>query len=228
MRKLTLSAIVASIVIGCATPQMVVPPEIAQGSEVVAATDRSSMSGAFANESFKLGKYAVTDVNRDWNSGSAIGVLGFSSEKTKGGYAYKVKSAGVDLSGGCASETADKSMSLGSGMSVGSSFAKLGCTCSGQGEPTKVVISASTSDKYSGDLKTHATSYRVTAIYEAKGMISNGQPTGYRVDGDTPRGAVEVLKPGRAWFERGMDDAERTDLVCLYVGLMLYMPPKDH
>jgi hypothetical protein len=228
MHKLTLLVVIALIVMACGTPHMVVPPEIATASEEVAATDRSSMSGAFANESFKLGKYAITDVDRDWNSGSAVGVLGFSSEKSKGGYAYKVKAQGVDLAGGCVSETADKSMSLGSGMSVGSSFAKLGCTCSGQGEPTKVVISASTSDKYSGDLKTHAASYRVAAIYEAKGMISNGQPTGYRVDGETPRGAVEVLKPGRAWFARGMDDAERTDLVCLYVGLMLYMPPKDH
>jgi hypothetical protein len=206
---------------------MVVPPEIGKGSDMVAATDRSSMSGALADESFKLGKYAVEDVDRDWDSGSAVSVLNFSSDKTEGGYSYRLKAEGVDLKGGCVTEKGDKSLSLGSGMSVGSSFAKLGCTCEGAGAPTRVVISADTTDEYSGELQTNTGSYKIAAIYEAEGSLSNGQPSGYRVDGETPRGAVEVLKPGRVWFARDVADAERTDLACLYVGLMLYMPPDD-
>jgi hypothetical protein len=68
------------------------------------------------------------------------------------------------------------------------------------------------------------------AIYDSDGTFSNGQPTGYRIDtGDgSARGAVEVLKPGRVWFPKDMDDAERNKIACLYVGLMLYMPPDDH
>jgi hypothetical protein len=207
---------------------MAVPPEVASSSDEVAATDRSSMSGALADESFKLGKYAIDDVDRDWNSGSAVGVLGFSSEKTEGGYGYKLKGGGGELHGGCVTESGEKSLSLGSGMSVGNAFAKLGCTCSGDGEPTKVVIAASTADKYTGELTTHKGTYQIAAIYESEGTISNGQPSGYRVDGEAPIGAVEVLKPGRVWFAKSLDDAERRDLACLYVGLMLYMPPDDH
>jgi hypothetical protein len=217
----------ALVAAGCSTPHMVVPPEIAKDSEVIAVTDRSSMSGALADESFKLGKYAIEDVDRDWDSGSAVGVLNFSSEKTEGGYAYTVKGAGKELKGGCVTEKGDKSFSLGSGMSVGNSFAKLGCTCAGDGEPTKVVISASSSDEYSGELQTHAGTYRVAAIYEAEGSLGSGQPSGYRVDGESARGAVEVLKPGRVWFARDLAEAERSDLACLYAGLLLYMPPDE-
>ena len=39
------------------------------------------------------------------------------------------------------------------------------------------------------------------------------------------KGAVEVLKPGRVWFAKDIEGAERQELACLYVGLMLYMPP---
>jgi hypothetical protein len=218
----------AGLAAACSTPHMVVPPEIAKDSEVVAVTDRSAMSGALADESFKLGKYAVDDVDRDWDSGSAVGVLAFSSEKTEGGYAYKFKGDGVDLAGGCVTEKGEKSLALGSGMSVGNSFAKLGCTCNGgDGQPTKVVIAASTSDEYSGELQTRAGTYRVAAIYEAEGSLSSGQPSGYRVDGESPRGAVEVLKPGRVWFARDIENAERADLACLYAGLLLYLPPDE-
>jgi hypothetical protein len=208
---------------------MTVPPEISKDSEVITATDRGFMSGSLADETFKLGKWAVEDVDRDWDSGSAVTVLAFSSESTEGGYSYKLKSEGVDLQGGCVTEKADKSLALSGGINLSSSFAKLGCTCNGSGgQPTKVVISASTSDRYSGHVQTSAGTYTITAIYEAEGAMSTVDPTGYRVDGDRPRGAVEVLKPGRVWFARDIEEAERTDLACLYVGLMLYMPPDEH
>jgi hypothetical protein len=226
MRKSIWLLALGSLAGACTPPHMVVPPEVAKDSDVLAAEGRSSFSGALADESFKLGGYAISKVDRDWNSGSSIGVLGFSSEKTKGGYAYKLDGGGANLSGGCATEAGEKSLSLGSGMSVGNAFAKLGCTCSGKGDPTKVVISASTSDKYSGELQTHHGTYRIAAIYQAEGTLSSGKPSGYRVDGGTPRGAVEVLKPGRVWFARDIDAEERADLACLYVGLMLYEPPK--
>jgi hypothetical protein len=216
-----------SALIACTTAQMVVPPEVSKGSDVVAAEDRSSMSGALADESFKLGKLAIDDVDRDWDSGSSAGVLGFSSDRTEGGYQYKVKGDGADLTGGCVTEKRDKSMSLGSGMSIGTTFAKLGCTCfGGEGEPTKVVVSANNDNEYAGEVTTNTGTYQIKALYEAEGMISNGQPTGYRIDGEAgSRGAVEVLKPGRVWFAKDIEGVERHELACLYVGLMLYMPP---
>jgi hypothetical protein len=212
----------------CTTPHMTVPPEVAQSSDVVLATERSSMSGSLVDESFKLGQLAVSDVDRKWDSGSTHSMFGFASDRTEGGYSYKVRGKGVDLSGGCVTEKSLKSQSLGGGWSVSNSFAKLGCSCSGGEAPTRVVVSAGNDGKYGGELNIHDQTYRVTAIDEAEGMISNGQPTGYRVDGDTARGAVEVLKPGRVWFAKDMPPSERSELACLYVGLMLYLPPREH
>lgn len=221
--------IVCCGLVACTTPHMVVPTEIASGTEVVPATERSAMSGALADESFKLGQYAIADVDRDWNSSASGNALGFKSERTEGGYSYKVKGNGTTRVGGCAVERADKSVGLGGGFSMESTFQKLGCTCKADGasEGNRLVISAGNDSKFAGEMTTPAGNYRVTAIYETEGMISNGLPSGYRVDGDAPRGAVEVLKPGRVWFARGLEESERGDLACLYVGLMLYEPPRD-
>ena len=40
-------------------------------------------------------------------------------------------------------------------------------------------------------------------------------------------GAVEVLHPGRIWLARALDNDGRSDLACLFAGLMLYKPPRD-
>lgn len=215
---------------GCATAQMTVPPEVAKDADVIAATDRSSATGLFVDESFTLGKLSVDEVDRDWDSSSSVGVLAFSGERTSGGYSYIVKGNGAQLKGGCMTEGSAKSFALGSGMSIGKESAKLGCTCGDATTPITVVVEASTTKKYEGTLTAGESTYKVTAIYDSDGTFSNGQPTGYRIDtGDgSARGAVEVLKPGRVWFPKDMDDAERNKIACLYVGLMLYMPPDDH
>ena len=98
------------------------------------------MSGALADESFKLGKLSIDDVDRDWDSGSSASVFNFSKESVEGGYQYKVKGDGASFTGGCVTEKGSKSVGLGSGMAIGSSFAKLGCTCSGEGEPSRVRV----------------------------------------------------------------------------------------
>lgn len=221
-----LGAAPLTALMACGTMQMVVPPDVSKDSEVVPATDRSSMSGALADESFKLGKLSIEDVDRDWNSGEHTGTLGFATDRVEGGYQYKIKGEGSELTGGCVTEKSEKGVSLGDGMKIGKTSAKLGCTCFGEGTPTKVVISAGNDGNFEGDLTTNTGTYKIKALYEAEGMISNGQPTGYRVDGEAgSRGAVEVLKPGRVWFAKDIEGEERKELSCLYVGLMLYMPP---
>lgn len=212
---------------GCSTAHMVVPSDIA-GTEMIEVTERSSFTGSLADESFKLGPYDITDVDRDWNSTSSIGVFGFESEKTTSGYAFHVKRAGSDVKAGCATESGGDSTSIGGGIEIsGSSFAKLGCTCGDAASGVKVVVSAQNEKEYGGELVTRNGKYRITAIYEANGMISNGDPAGYRIDGESAIGAVEVLRPGRAYFKKGLPNDEHADLACLYAGLLLYQPPKD-
>ncbi|HKU37901.1 MAG TPA: hypothetical protein VJR89_07135 [Polyangiales bacterium] len=218
---LVLGALAAA---GCGTAHMVVPSDIASSTEVVEVKDRSSWSGSLADESFKLGPYAITDVDRDWSSTRSTSLFGFASDRTKSGYAYHFKRGASDVSAECATESGGDEADLAFGIHATSSFAKLGCTC---GEGVKVVVGAKTDKQYTGELTTRKATYQVSAIYEADGMLANGDPTGYRVDGETPLGAVEVVRPGRAYFKKGLDEAEHADLACLYAGLLLYEPPKE-
>ena len=225
---LGLGAVVVVGVAACTTPRMVVPPEVAAKAEEVPATDRSSMSGALADESFKLGQYAITDVDREWNSTETSKTFGFTNASTTGGYSFKVKGPEGEMGGGCLTEGEDKSKELGDGVTFSKTKARIGCTCRGDGDAVKFVMSASTGDKYDGELTTRKATYKLWALYDTENTLSTGDPSGYRIDNEGgPYGAVEVLKPGRAWFPKGMDAGERADLTCLYAGLMLYMPPND-
>ena len=76
-------------------------------------------------------------------------------------------------------------------------------------------------------METSAGNYAIVALYDREGTLSDGEPSGYRVDGEGPLGAVEVLKPGRVWLAKSVAVAERAELACLFAGLMLYMPPRD-
>jgi hypothetical protein len=68
MADLKTVVVAGCVLMGCTTARMAVPPEIAKGTEEVLATERSAMSGALPDESFKLGQFAIEDVDRNWNS----------------------------------------------------------------------------------------------------------------------------------------------------------------
>ena len=75
LRVLGAGPLFVVVAFGCAPPKMAVPAGVAKSSEVLEVTDRSGWSGALADEDFKLGRYAVKDVDRDWDSSS-----GFSTQ----------------------------------------------------------------------------------------------------------------------------------------------------
>ena len=75
-------------------------------------------------------------------------------------------------------------------------------------------------------MKAHEATYQVKAIYDREGGMSAGGPAGYRVDGQSPTAAVDVLGPGRVWLAKDIAPQQRTDVICVLAGLMLYQPPK--
>jgi hypothetical protein len=202
---------------------MQVPPEIAAGSEVLEVADRSAWSGALADESFKLGPYAIKDVDRDWNSSSSSSLGPLSNEKTTTGYQYGFEAKGTKFTGTCASSQREDGISLGGGMSLEFQFAKLFCSC---GEAATVTVEGK-GEKIKGELSTSSGKYKVASIHEVEGGMNQGGPSGYRVDGEKPIGAADVIKPGRAYLAKSLEAGEKAELGCLFAGLMLYMPPKD-
>ena len=205
---------------------MQVPPEIAARSEVLEVSDRSAWSGALADESFKLGTYAIKNVDRDWNSSSGFSVGPFSKETATTGYQFGFEAKGTKLSGKCASSKKENEVSLGGGMSLEFQFAKLACSCEA-GDKVATVVVEGRGEKINGELSTSAGKYKVASIHEVDGGMSQGGPSGYRVDGEKPIGAADVMRPGRAFLDKSLEAGEKAELGCLFAGLMLYMPPKD-
>jgi hypothetical protein len=87
---------------------------------------------------------------------------------------------------------------------------------------------ASTAQGYDGAFKRAADSAHVRAVIEREGGGASSDATGYRVDGDsTPLGAVDVMGKGRVWISKTLQGRERTELACVFAGLLLYQAPKE-
>ncbi|MES1205418.1 MAG: hypothetical protein ABUS79_05730 [Pseudomonadota bacterium] len=205
-------------VIGCATPRMAAPADVAKASEVLTVSDRSRASGAFVNEGFKVGNYEVVDVDRKWTSTESGGIGPWSKETKTTGFSYALAAGGKKMSGKCSSVTSSQGIG---GFSWGK--IKIACSCEGDAGKTELVMTDTGRTMKVGDKE-----YKVEPINTVEGGGTQSNPTGFRADGDEPLGAVEVVHPGQIWLKKGLDDATRTATSCTFVGLMLYQPPSEN
>lgn len=206
---------------------MAVPSDLASDSEVLEVKDRSAWSGSLADESFRLGSYAVQDVDRDWDSSTGFSVGNFSRESSEGGYAFKLAGGAAPWSGKCVSKAADNDVALGAGLGMEFKFAELACSCEADGQRPATVFVKGNGEQFSGQAVLPAGEVELRSVHDVEGGSSQSQPTGYRMDGAQPLGAVEVLRPGRVWLKKSVPAEARDAVVCLFAGLMLYAPPKD-
>lgn len=209
---------------------MAVPQDVAQVSDELPIKDRSTWTGSLVDESFGLGSYRISDVDRKWNSTRTNTLLGFDRSKTTGGYAYSLSASDGKLAADCMTEQRSGGLALGDGTSFSSLVAKLGCSCrDDQGEAT-LILEGDTSSQYTGIARTSAqASYNVRAVTEREnGKTESRDPLGYRIDGETgPVGAVGVQKPGRVFLAKALPERARRELACLFAGLLIYQPPEQ-
>lgn len=201
----------AVFVFACVTPRMQAPEGLARDAEVFDATDRTNISGGLFDESFRLGPYAVTDVHRLQNSSEEFAVALSDGDETEGGYEYTVVHGKTAFKGSCRTVARGK---------------KLACSCAS----TTATATFSIQDEngtFVGTIATSSGRYRVTSVHELEGGAGQNEPSGYRVDGNGLVGAVDVTPPGRAWLGKSVAEAERNELACSFVGLMLYEPPES-
>jgi hypothetical protein len=203
--------------LGCTTPRMAPPADIAQASEVLTVSDRSRASGAFVNEGFKLANYEVVDVDRKWTSTESTGIGPWSKETKTTGFTYALSTNGKKLPGKCSSEA--RSQGIG-GFNWGK--VRIACLCQGEGGGAEVLMTDG-----GRTLRMGGKEYKLEPINTVEGGGTQSNPTGFRADGDEPLGAVEVVHPGQIWLKKGLDDATRTQTTCAFVGLMLYKAPSD-
>jgi len=231
MKQWVMGVLGLGLVAGCAGPRMVPPGEVAQGSQVLEVADRSAMTGALANESFKLGSFEVADVDRDWTKKSGFGVAGYSNDSTTTGYSFALKTGGASWAGSCASKADKQGVGLLGGQAAWGKTS-ITCECKNGSTSASVVLQADSPDSskgMSGELSAGGAKYRVSAVTATDKSSLSSEPAGFRFDSDEGAvGAVEVLRPGRVWLNERLPEAERPPVACLSAGLMLYQAPSDH
>lgn len=212
----------AALVSGCATSQMMVPPDVVQGTDVLQVTDRSRMSGVLVNEGFRLGDAQISGVSRGGEAGSGLRTGFFKSEEYSGGYSYRYTRGALQLEGACATKSVSESVELGAGVKMSAGAGGLACRCG----DAEIAMAGRRGKSYEGAMVVGGRSLAVVSLHETESGGYSREPTGYRVDGAGVTGAVEVLHPGRVWLDRGLSEEDRGKVSCLFVGMMLYKPPK--
>jgi hypothetical protein len=217
------------VALGACGWTMAEPVDVLQVSEELPVKNRSSFSGALANESFQLGSYSVAEVDRKWNSTESASFFGIDAAKTRGGYAYKLLAGGTQLRGECATEDNKAGQDLGGGWSSEKTFAKLGCRCSDTQGAVTLTVSGGDGSSYEGTVTAPDLAYKVQAITQRTKGPSSREPLGWRIDtNDAPLGAVDLKRPGVVWISKAAEGRQREELACLFAGLLLYMPKTEH
>jgi hypothetical protein len=211
------------LVPACFPHVSIVPVEIASVSDELAVAERSSIQGSLVDESFKLGSYSIDAVDRDWPSKLAFNVNGNTDVSAESSYAYKVRTKAAVLSGSCHAARSSSSWRSDGRKHTVHTPTTLGCECAGSVGPVKLVVTAEHERRASGELRTSHGSYQVTGLYWDGSWSYARDPAGYLIQNEQQqRGAVDVEKLGRAWLPRGLAEPDRTELACLFAGLLLY------
>lgn len=215
----------ASAGIGACTmleTRLAAPASLAADAEVYTAEDRSLFSGALANESFRLGPYAVSEVDRDWDKSSSVGLGDYSRAKITSGYKYQfADSTGVGKAR-CSSRRDKDAVALSGSSSLAWVHDQLTCRCelgSGRAELTL-------SDDGDGAL-IGGHSYSVQRLHHTEQGMRLPEPLGFAVSSvnGVAVGAVELEHPGRVWLASALNPDERSQLSCVLSGLLLFQAP---
>lgn len=223
MRRRILAGAMLGAAGGCATPRMAPPADVVEATESLTTTGRKRASGALVNESFRLGDYDVTNVDRKSEKSRSVGVGPWSKDTKTNGFTYELVAGELELSGKCAA----KSSSQGIGSASGSvSWGSLEMACSCEDDDGKAELAMTDDERW---LKVVGEEYTLEPIYALEGGKKSSNPSGFRADNPDKEvlGAVEVVYPGQVWVKKGIDEAKKARIACVFAGLMLYQPPSD-
>jgi len=228
------AAVTAAWLTACTSLRMSVPADVESESEVYEAADRSLASGLLVDESFRIGPFAVQEVDRNATTGreSSRGVrIGdeyfwrVGKEALRAGYTFHLVEGAEKLEAECRSFT-DREKVTHFGLESIDEMVNLRCACQGS-ERTATLDLRLAGREQSGTVKLAGQTFEVTAVWTANSALAPAEPVGFRVDGaEGPAGAVDTLHPARIWLSKRLGSAERRDLACLLAGVLLYVEEK--
>jgi hypothetical protein len=227
-KQLGILVLIVAVGFACTPLRMGVPADLAQESDLIQVTERSRMTGALANESFKIGPYEISNVDRKWNSSSGGSIPNFSANEAKTGYAFTFKTPQGEAKVQCGSKANQHNTSV-MGFSITTSQDDIGCACEGVGASSKIQIGSGNGDTYQGQVSTRGGNFTAVAVTRFSNGSKSSTPIGYEFRAQNVVAAVELAHPGQLWMAKSLDEPTRADLACMTAGLLLYIPPKqDH
>jgi len=230
-------AVVVSVgVAGCSTLRMNAPSEIEERSEMHEARGRSLLSGSLVDESFRLGPYAVSKVDRSGAKSkssrtelrsSSHRVLGVNGSEIRTSFSYAFQDGEESLPGRCASNVERDALLVGKSSSLSSEKARLVCECGAEENAASFELDGG-KQRPDGKISLPSGTFSISSIHDTNAALPTLEPAGFRVDGEgRSLGAVEILWPGRVWLDRELPEEDRRLLGCLFVGLMLHLEPSE-
>ena len=208
-------------VLACAAPQLKLPAEISERCTLLEVKSRSRW-GSFVDESFKLGDYAVGDVDRDGGASSSSTSGSASQQRQSSSGSYSLTDGKSKLRGKCNSKEQVDTVKLFKQLRTQSENGSTKCECQGNDQKASMLL-AGDGRRFEGTLQTGKASYAVSSL--DLDFIVEGIPAGLRVDGDGAVGALDFMFPGKVWLDPALDDGERRQIACLLAGVLLYPLP---
>lgn len=205
---------------------MAPPAGLGADTVVIKATDRSRISGAWANERFVLGPYAITEVDRDWDKSSRTGVGPYSRAKATSGFRYGFRAGDQPWAGKCNSRRDENAVAVSDSSRLAWVHNRVHCRCSHADQLAEITISDSSDSAQLGERQ-----LSISRLFSNAQGVEFYEPLGFGVSGATPSGtrtdlgAVELAHPGQVWLSPELTLTEQAQLSCLFSGLLLYQPP---
>jgi hypothetical protein len=201
---------------------MAVPDDVAGQAETLPVGRSPYLA---SDKPFSFGAYQVSDIERNWYPRQASPVLAPSPNTPLASYAFKFAGPDGEARGECALETAAPRISRNHFILLRRTD-RLGCRCQGPNIQSDVTLIPDTDRALTGQANLHGSSVDIMPVtHYANGAPTRGPFAGLQARTATPAGAVELLRPGRVWLARDLDQTRRSDLACLFAALLIYQEP---
>jgi hypothetical protein len=234
--RFKLLVVCAALFCGCRAARMAVDPGLAGAVQEMPVQGRQ---GFVWNKPLLFGDFEVTDIKRGWLRRSKLDVFGFTSEKARQSYTFKITMRGEPAwQAQCATGIKRKDLELDNFLDTRGTLkveleseTLFACTfATPDNKEWKLVMSQGTRDWFlNGILTDGSKQIGVNGTRElAGGAWPMMDPTGYHFlfNGQVV-GAVEVLNAGAVWLDASLDGEVRKAVAAASSALLLYRDIKE-
>jgi hypothetical protein len=224
MERRTLSIALGLVAAGCAHT-MKVPDKVDRGHTLTV-----ERYGGLKEKELKVGGAVVRDIDRSWTRPTGRGLVGFEKAPDETSLTFAFQREGLTLAGSCLEELSTNMMGLKDPK------VSLTCTCK-VGETVRARL---TLEQYQGaaelvgaaqaDAEQPAESVGAVNRFNVYGVHTDSrgkkrkEVLGYWFQGRHGEGAIDLEGKGKAWLPGAVSNEEKSLLLCLYSGLLLYRP----